>query len=71
VIVILRDKYGVLTDFPGLDYKLLMDRNVDPLDVIEPILNQENVATIAKLASHIPNQVTNYQSIHFFAYVEI
>ena len=46
----------------GLDYKALTDGQHDPLDILDPFLNADNVSTIAKLASVIPNQV--YFSCH-------
>ena len=41
----------------GLNYKHLIDGCHEPLDVIQPILNQENVPTIAKLSSNIRDKV--------------
>lgn len=41
---------------PGLDYKMLMFGKNTLFDVIQPILNENNVNVLSKLASKIPNQ---------------
>ena len=46
--------------FIGLDYKKLVSGKHNPLDVIRPILTQDNINGIAKLAPKIPDQVKNY-----------
>ncbi|KAK2171518.1 hypothetical protein NP493_1055g01018 [Ridgeia piscesae] len=43
-----------------LDYKKLVDGKMRPLDVICPILNTENVNTLAKLASKIPDKTGGF-----------
>uniref|UniRef100_A0A803SNA9 NBAS subunit of NRZ tethering complex n=1 Tax=Anolis carolinensis TaxID=28377 RepID=A0A803SNA9_ANOCA len=40
----------------GLNYKKLMEENVNPLAALEPILTSQNVLSISKLASKIPEK---------------
>jgi len=42
---------------PGIDYKQLTDGQHNPLDIIKPILSEDNVSAIAKLAPHIRDRV--------------
>ncbi|XP_067324768.1 NBAS subunit of NRZ tethering complex isoform X1 [Anolis sagrei] len=41
---------------PGLNYKKLMEDNVNPLAALEPILTSQNVLSISKLAPKIPDK---------------
>ena len=45
-----------------LDYKELLSEKTDPLDVIRPVLNKNNVHALAKLASKIPSLVSKIAS---------
>ncbi|XP_074051180.1 NBAS subunit of NRZ tethering complex isoform X1 [Macrotis lagotis] len=38
----------------GLNYKKLTDENASPLDALEPVLTSQNILSISKLASKIP-----------------
>ncbi|XP_060740193.1 NBAS subunit of NRZ tethering complex isoform X1 [Tachysurus vachellii] len=40
----------------GLDYKKLTDEESDPLKALEPVLSSQNVLSISKLASRIPQK---------------
>ncbi|KAM9497126.1 NBAS subunit of NRZ tethering complex isoform 1-T1 [Clarias gariepinus] len=40
----------------GLDYKKLTEEDSDPLEALEPVLNSQNVLSISKLASRIPQK---------------
>lgn len=40
----------------GLDYKKMTEENSDPLKALEPILTSQNVLSISKLASRIPQK---------------
>ncbi|XP_053503129.1 NBAS subunit of NRZ tethering complex isoform X1 [Ictalurus furcatus] len=40
----------------GLDYKKLTDEDSDPLKALEPVLSSQNVLSISKLASRIPQK---------------
>uniref|UniRef100_A0A8C6RRE7 Sec39 domain-containing protein n=1 Tax=Nannospalax galili TaxID=1026970 RepID=A0A8C6RRE7_NANGA len=40
----------------GLNYKKLIDENMDPLEVLEPVLSSQNVLSISKLALKIPSR---------------
>ncbi|KAF7694273.1 hypothetical protein HF521_008026 [Silurus meridionalis] len=40
----------------GLDYKKLTDEDSDPLRALEPVLSSQNVLSISKLASRIPQK---------------
>ncbi|XP_078503905.1 NBAS subunit of NRZ tethering complex isoform X2 [Lissotriton helveticus] len=41
---------------PGLNYKKLTDENVSPLVALEPVLTSQNVLSISKLATKIPER---------------
>ncbi|KAJ1149646.1 hypothetical protein NDU88_002451 [Pleurodeles waltl] len=41
---------------PGLNYKKLTDENASPLVALEPVLTSQNVLSISKLASRIPER---------------
>ena len=53
----------------GLDYKILMSGKETLFNVIQPILNENNVNVLAKLASKIPDQVCLNFYKHFETYV--
>ncbi|XP_029451786.1 neuroblastoma-amplified sequence [Rhinatrema bivittatum] len=40
----------------GLNYKNLTDKNINPLTALEPVLTSQNVLSISKLASRIPDK---------------
>jgi len=46
----------------GIDYKQLTDAQHDPLDIIRPVLSQDNVSAIAKLAPYIHDNVIAFCS---------
>ncbi len=43
----------------GIDYKVLMAREGDPMDTLAPALTANNVHVVAKLADKIPLKVYN------------
>nr|XP_033793445.1 neuroblastoma-amplified sequence [Geotrypetes seraphini] len=46
----------------GLNYKNLTDRNLSPLTALEPVITSQNVLSISKLASRIPDKDGNMLS---------
>jgi len=57
--------------FLGLNYKELTSGNSDPLDVLSPVLNQDNVAAIAKLASNVNDKVRIINSDNTSQHIKI
>ncbi|XP_061316824.1 NBAS subunit of NRZ tethering complex isoform X3 [Pezoporus flaviventris] len=41
---------------PGLNYKKLIDKNENPLEILEPVLTSQNILSISKLAPKMPKK---------------